>query len=162
MESLEIILSSHSNKFSVEDKKNLAEEKNQYYRQFLKKMSPQDLSQHVKNTLDQIKSKGIKLAIGSSSKNAKLILGQIGLDHYFDAVADGNDISHSKPDPEVYLKASEYLGTPPQYCLVVEDAVSGLEAASAANMDSAAIGDAATYKQAVYNLNSFSDLLLYL
>lgn len=162
MESLEILLSSHSGRFSEKDKKKYAEEKNLCYRAFLQKMSPADLSPEVRTTLDQIRSKGLKLAIGSSSKNAKLILQKLGLENYFDAVTDGNDIARSKPDPEVYLKASACLGIDPSRCLVIEDALSGLEAASAAKMDSAAIGDAAGNRQATYHLSRFSDLLLYL
>jgi len=160
-ESLEIILESYRGELSEENKKKYAKKKNAIYRQLLQQMLPEDLSTEVKNTLDKIRNRGVKLAIGSSSKNAKLILKQIGLDNYFDAVSDGNNITNSKPDPEVFLKASEYLGINPQSCLVVEDAKAGLEAAKAANMDCAAIGDAARYEIAAYKLNSFSDLLLY-
>lgn len=162
MESLDIILESYRGKLSVEEKIKYTEKKNDYYRQSLQKMSPEDLSQEVQDTLNKVKAKGIKVAIGSSSKNAKLILKQIGLEKFFDAISDGNNITHSKPNPEVFLKASVYLGIAPQSCLVVEDAEAGLEAAYAANMDCAAIGDATRYHLATYNLNRFSDLLLYL
>jgi len=162
MESLDIILESYRGKLSVEEKIKYTEKKNDYYRQSLQKMSPEDLSQEVQDTLNKVKAKGIKVAIGSSSKNAKLILKQIGLEKFFDAISDGNNITHSKPNPEVFLKASVYLGIAPQSCLVVEDAKAGLEAAYAANMDCAAIGDATRYHLATYNLNRFSDLLLYL
>ncbi|MGI6678545.1 MAG: beta-phosphoglucomutase [Dehalobacterium sp.] len=159
MESLEALLGSKSDEFSHEAKKKLAEQKNMIYRNLLKKMSPQDLSPEVKKTLDQIKNRGIKIAIGSSSKNAKLILKQIGLENYFDVISDGTNITRSKPDPEVFLKASDYLKIAPEYCLVVEDAIAGVEAALSANMDCAAIGDAANYEKATYKLEHFSDLL---
>lgn len=162
MESLEIMLGARSEEFSQEAKRKFAEEKNDFYRRLLKNMSPKDLQPDVKNTLDQIKAHRIKIAVGSSSKNAKLILKQIGLENFFHAVSDGTNITRSKPDPEVFLKASILLGIEPQYCLVVEDAVSGLEAASAAGMDSAAIGDAVNYSIANFNLNKLSDLLQYL
>lgn len=161
MDSLEIILQQCQDKeFSVDEKKYYADRKNAYYRELLKNMAPEDVSPEVRDTLDQIKARGIKAAIGSSSKNARYILKRIGLEDYFDAVADGNNISRSKPDPEVFLKASELLHIAPGLCLVVEDAQSGLEAASAADMDCAAIGDAAGYGQATYTLKTFSDLLL--
>ncbi len=161
MESLEIILESGAGKeFSPDQKDHYADQKNTYYRELLRNMSPEDLSPEVKHTLDRLKAGGIKIAIGSSSKNAQFILKQIGLENYFDAVSDGNNISRSKPDPEVFLKASEYLGIEPKSCLVVEDAKSGLEAALAANMDCAAIGDGTRYKVATYNLTNISDLLL--
>ena len=90
---------------------------------------------------------GIKLAIGSSSKNAKKILEQIGLGDYFYAVSDGTNITHSKPDPEVFLLAAQYAKAEPERCLVVEDARAGIEAACRAGMDSAGIGDAASYEK---------------
>ena len=161
MESLEILLGSLSKGFPQELKKEFAEKKNSIYRNLLKDMTPQDVNLEVKETMEQIRAKGIRIAIGSSSKNAKLILKQIGLEDYFDAISDGNNITRSKPDPEVFLKASEYLEIEPQLCLVVEDAKAGLEASIAANMDCAAIGDAAKYALANYKLSRFSDLLLY-
>lgn len=161
MESLEILLGSRSGEFSEEDKKKLVERKNKLYRNLLKNMSSQDLRPDIKKNMDLIKAKGIKIAIGSSSKNTKLILMQLGLDNYFDAVSDGTNITRSKPDPEVFLKASDFLGIKPQFCLVVEDSKAGLEAALAANMDCAAIGDAVKYGMATYHLKQFADLLLY-
>ena len=95
----------------------------------------------------------------SSSKNTRFILGQIGLGDYFDKISDGTNITRSKPDPEVFLKAAEYLGLEPKDCLVVEDAVAGIQAAIAAGMDSAAVGDAAKSNLATYRLRSFQDLL---
>lgn len=160
MESLEIILESYGGELSREEKDYYAEKKNGFYRDLLEEMSPDDLSREVKDTMDRIRAKGIRVAVGSSSKNTKFILKQIGLEDYFDAVSDGNNITRSKPDPEVFLRASEYLGIEPRGCLVVEDARSGLEAALSAKMDCAAIGDGTRYNLANYNLNRFSDLLL--
>ena len=156
--SLEIILESYGGNPSEETKQAWAERKNAYYRRYLEQMSPHDLSPEVKNTLDMIRARGLKEAVGSSSKNTKLILKQLGLEHYFDAVSDGTNITRSKPDPEVYLKAAEYLDLAPVFCLVVEDAKSGIEAALSAHMDCAAIGDGTKYGLAMYNLNRFSDL----
>ena len=81
-------------------------------------MSPADLSGEVRETLDALRARGLKLAIGSSSKNTPFILHQIGLEGYFDAVSDGNNITRSKPDPEVFLKAAEFVGMAPADCLV--------------------------------------------
>lgn len=112
----------------------------------------------MKKTLDFLREKGLKLAIGSSSKNAKFILGQLGLGKYFDAISDGTNITHSKPDPEVFVKAAQFLGENPKDCLVVEDAKAGLEAAIAGGMECAAIGDAVSSELATWNLTTFSDL----
>lgn len=158
-ESFEIILEKYNKEMSEEEKESWLTKKNDKYKELLKNMSPADLSEEVKDTLDRLRNKGMKLGIGSSSKNAGFILGQLGLGDYFDGISDGNNISRSKPDPEVFLKAAQYLELEAEDCLVVEDAVAGLEAAAAGNMDSAAIGDATTSDIAKYRLNSFADLL---
>lgn len=159
MESLEIILKANHKELAGEARHYYAERKNNYYRQFLKSLSPSDVSHEVRSVLDWIQSKGFKLAVGSSSKNAKLVLRQIELEHYFDAISDGTNIIRSKPDPEVFLKASEYIEIPPKDCLVVEDAGAGVKAALAADMDCAAIGNAIQCNLATYNLIHFSDLI---
>ena len=143
----------------IRDRAYYAERKNQRYKQLLEELSTQDLSDEIRHTMVSLREHGVKLAIGSSSKNAKLILQRIGLDDFFDAVSDGTNIVHSKPHPEVFLKASDYLGILPQQCLVIEDAMAGVEAALAANMDCAVMGDALGHPQATYRLNHFPDLL---
>lgn len=159
MASLDIILERYDGTLSEEEKLAAAEEKNNTYRELLKEMSPADLSPEVKRTLDALRAKGLLLGIGSSSKNTKFILSQIGLGDYFDKISDGTNITRSKPDPEVFLKGAEYLGLEPKDCLVVEDAKAGIQAALAAGMDAAAIGDATSCGLATYNLSRFSDLL---
>ena len=99
MESLDIILERASRCYTQEEKEQLATRKNESYVRLLEKMSPRDLSDEVKNTLDTLRQRGYKLAIGSSSKNTKKILKQIGLDGYFDAVSHRTNITTSKPDP---------------------------------------------------------------
>ncbi|MDF2843732.1 MAG: beta-phosphoglucomutase [Herbinix sp.] len=159
MESLDIVLEGSGLLLSPEEKQVLAEEKNETYRALLMNMSPADLSDEVKNTLIKLRELGYHLAIGSSSKNAPLILDKIGLGEFFDVISDGNNITKSKPDPEVFLIAAEHLGIEPNGCIVVEDAIAGLEAAKAAGMKAAAIGDAAGSELADWSLNSFQDLL---
>lgn len=159
MKSLEIILERADREYTQEEKAAFAEEKNALYRELLHNMSESDLSEEVENTLHELREKGHRLAIGSSSKNARFILERIGLGTFFDAVSDGNNISNSKPDPEVFVKAAEFLHLPAGKCLVVEDAKAGLEAAAAGGMDSAAIGDAVSSGMGTYDLASFSELL---
>lgn len=160
MDSLEIILEGYRGKaFTREQKLAFAAEKNEMYRACLMRMSPADLPKEVAATLDALRGRGLKLAIGSSSKNAPLILQRIGLGAYFDAVSDGNNILRSKPDPEVFFKAAQMLGLPPVDCLVVEDAEAGIDAAIAGGFDSAAVGAAALCKKASYDLKCFADLL---
>ena len=159
MESFEIILERYEGTMSLEDKVVYTTRKNEAYKELLKNMSPADLSPEVKETLDGLRAKGLKLAIGSSSKNAGFILERLGLDGYFDAVSDGNNITRSKPDPEVFVKAAQLVGEASGDCLVVEDAKAGLEAAIGGGMDCAAMGDAVASGLATYGLTEFSDLL---
>ena len=160
MESLEIVLEGYKGAaLSNEEKAALAEKKNGLYRELLQTMTPDDLSDEVRETLNALRTRGIKLAIGSSSKNTPLILERIGLADFFDAVSDGNNIQRSKPDPQVFAMAAEMLKLKPSQCLVVEDAVSGLQAAAAGGFDSAALGSAAASGKATYSLKSFRKLL---
>lgn len=160
MASLEIILEKYQGPaLSQQDKERLAQQKNDMYRESLKEMSTRDLSDEVRETLDGLRAMGLKLAIGSSSKNTPFILGQIGLKGYFDAVSDGNNITRSKPDPEVFVKAAEMLDIAPEYCLVVEDAVSGAQAGHAGGMKVACLGDAAKNKAGDWNMQSIRELL---
>lgn len=160
MDSLEIILERYTGPaLSGDQKKALAEKKNVHYRESLAQMTPEDLSDDVRQTLNTLRAQGRKLAIGSSSKNTPFILERIGLGSFFDAVSDGNNITRSKPDPEVFLKAAEFLGLSSADCLVVEDAVSGAQAAHAGGFQAACVGDAAQAGAGDYNLNRVSDLL---
>ena len=160
MASLEIILERAEQSYSEAEKEAFAEEKNNTYRELLKSMTPDDLSDEVRETLNELRSRGYLLAIGSSSKNTKFILSRIGLGDFFDAIADGTDITHSKPDPEVFLIAAEKLGLAPADCAVVEDAKAGIQAAKAGGMTALALfGDAAHCGFEDENLASFGDLL---
>lgn len=159
MASFEIILERYDKPMSQEEKEAYTTEKNEIYKELLKNMSPADLSKEVKDTLDGLRAAGAKLAIGSSSKNARFILERLGIGDYFDAISDGNNITKSKPDPEVFVKAAQFVDEAPEKCLVVEDAKAGLEAAIGGGMDCAAIGDAVACGLATYNLTTFADLL---
>lgn len=159
MASLEIILENYPGELSQTEKEELAEQKNEMYKESLKGMSPADLSPEVKDTLETLRRRGYKLAIGSSSKNARFILQQLGLSNFFDAISDGNNITHSKPDPEVFVKAAQMLCIPAEDCLVVEDAVSGAIAGKRGGMKVACVGNASIEKAGDYNLTSFAELL---
>ena len=162
MESLDIILEKANKSYSQDEKEVFANEKNKLYKFLLEEMSEKDLDIKVKSSLDALKIKGYKLAIGSSSKNAKLILKKLGLEDFFDVIVDGNDIKYSKPDKEVFEKVGIKLGLEASDCLVVEDAASGVEAAKNAKMAVAGIGAAAELENLDYVLTSFDNLLEYL
>ena len=129
MESLDIVLGERSKDFTREQKRALAEEKNALYREYLAHLTPADAEPLARETLTELRRRGIKLAVASSSRNAPLIIEKLGFTTLLDAVIDGSMISRSKPDPEVFLKAAAALALPPARCAVVEDAQSGIEAA---------------------------------
>ena len=159
MASLEIILERADRAFSQEEKEALAEKKNGLYVELLDEMSAKDLSPEVKETLDTLRERGMLLAIGSSSKNTKKILFKLGLSDFFDAISDGTNITRSKPNPEVFLKAAEMLHVLPDSALVVEDASAGIEAAATGGFQSAGLGEAAAHPGVTYPMERFSDLL---
>ena len=159
MDSLEVILEGYPRIMPADDKQYWADRKNALYIQNLQNLSPDDIYPDFPPTLDHIQRQGIRTAIGSSSQNARFILARLGLANAFDTVVDGTDISRAKPDPEVFLKAAQLLGVAPRRCLVVEDSQSGLQAAIAAHMDCAAVGDGINYGIATYNLDTIADLL---
>jgi beta-phosphoglucomutase len=144
MESLEIILSYSDKSYSGSEKLLLAEQKNTIYRDLLNNLSTNDILPGVRELILGLKGRGIKVAIGSSSKNTPFILEKIGMATSFEAIADGNSITNSKPDPEVFLLAAEKLGVQPEECIVMEDAEAGIEAAIAAGMKAVGIGSASS------------------
>lgn len=159
MASLEIVLEKSAREFSAEEKEELAERKNNRYRRLLQSLTPDAVAAEVRETLSELKSLGRKLAVGSSSKNTKLILSLTDLDHFFDAVSDGTNITRSKPDPEVFLKAADFIGLKPEDCAVVEDAVAGIDAAIAGGFTSIGIAGAAAYNKTEIKIYSFKDIL---
>ena len=150
MESLAIILEKAVKKYSEEEKQAMAARKNGYYVELIGSLTENDILPGALDTLNMLKEKGIKVAIGSSSRNTPIILRQIGLSDAFDAVADGNAIKNSKPDPEVFLLAAKLLKLDPANCLVVEDADAGIEAALAGGMRALGVGSAAANPTATY------------
>lgn len=141
LESLDILLSIGGIEIeSAEERNRIANIKNDWYRDYILKMTPNDILPGVKNFLIDLKNTNYKIAIGSSSKNANTILERIGFDSFFDAVVDGLQISKSKPDPEVFLKAAAKLNIHPENCIVFEDAAAGIEAAKRAGMLAIGVG----------------------
>ena len=158
-ESLEIILERAAAVYSPEEKAALMEKKNNIYRELLKNMGPGDVTEEVRSTLRELKERGYGLAIGSSSKNTRFILERTALTDAFDGISDGNMISRSKPDPEVFIKAAGILGLKNEECLVIEDAISGINAANAAGFHSVGIGPAAECDEAEFKISFFPEIL---
>ena len=158
MASLEVVLEKSDREFSDKEKSALAEEKNDIYVKSLSALSRADVLPGVFEFIDYIKSKGIKAAVGSASKNTPLILEKTGLADKFDAVRCGLDTTRSKPDPEVFLIAAQKLGIDPCGCAVIEDSAAGIEAAKAGGMYAVAVGAAEHDPKADISIGSLESL----
>lgn len=140
MRSLEIILELGGVTLSEHEKENLANRKNSWFVDYVERMAPEEIFPGVKPLLQQLRAKGYKVALASSSKNAKTVIQLLQIQNEFDAVVDGTMITHSKPHPEIFLLAAKKLDIDPADCLVFEDAEAGVEAALAAGMKCVGIG----------------------
>lgn len=158
-ESLEIILERADRDFSEEEKIRLTEEKNEIYRQLLNNLSPEDIEPGYAEVSAYLAEHGIHTAVASSSRNTRTILQKIGLIDDFDGIVDGTMIRHSKPDPEVFLRAAGLLQMDPACCLVVEDALAGVEAGKAAGMMTAGIKDASGSEYTDYPVASLQEII---
>lgn len=156
--SLEILLEIGGIELDDERKEQLAAQKNENYVSYIRKMKPDEILPGVEDFLGELKKNGILIALGSASKNAPLILKQIGLTHLFDAIIDGNSVSKAKPDPEVFLKGAEALNVEPTDCVVFEDAQAGIEAARNAGMHVIGIGHPDNLKNADFVMPGFEDM----
>ena len=140
--SLEILLSLGSKTYSEAEKQAFATEKNDLYVSYIEKMDAGEILPGAADFLAHLKARHIKIALGSASKNSPLILVQTGLNQYFDAVVDGNDVSKAKPDPEVFLLGAKRLNLAPAQCVVFEDALAGVQAGKNGGMYVVGIGTA--------------------
>jgi beta-phosphoglucomutase len=158
MESLDLILSWGNVTLTESEKLDWATKKNNWYLELIQNMTPKEILPGVKDFLDALKEEGIAIALGSASKNSKLILNKIDLLHYFDAIIDGNNITKGKPDPQVFLMGAEATYAKPNECVVFEDAQAGIQAAISGGMYAVGIGDRKVLTQADCVIKSFEDL----
>lgn len=142
MRSLELLLGfgGMTDRFSEEEMYAMAEKKNRVYVEYVKKLKQEELLPGVKELLKRMKDSGIKIALGSASKNAEMILEGLRITKYFDAIVDGTMVTKAKPDPEVFLLGAEILGLPAEKCVVFEDSTAGIQAAKRAGMGAVGIG----------------------
>jgi beta-phosphoglucomutase len=158
MDCMEIVLEKMPGRYSSAEKEALAEKKNATYRAMLSQLSPDNCFEGAKQLLYDLKKIGVKIAIGSSSRNAPLILQKIGLSELFDVIADGNQITKSKPNPEVFLLAARRMGFLPEDCVVIADADAGIDAALAAGCKAVGVGFASNNPNAHLRVRSIKDI----
>ncbi len=140
--SLEILLQAAPRAYPEAEKEALAARKNDYYREQIEHLGPQDLLPGARAAIEAVRQAGLKVALASASRNAGLLLERLGIAGLFDAIVDANRISRSKPDPEIFLAAASALGVAPDECIGVEDAAAGIASIHAAGMAAVGIGQA--------------------
>ncbi len=143
MDSLDIVLERAKKTYTQQEKHALADRKNHTYQELLLHLSSSDVLPGVGTLLTDLKDRHIQVAVASSSRNARRILEQVGLSCSFQVVVDGNEVAKSKPAPDIFLLAAKRLGVAPRDCLVIEDAVAGIQAARQAGMPVLGIGQTA-------------------
>ncbi|MGE5631109.1 MAG: beta-phosphoglucomutase [Caulobacteraceae bacterium] len=158
MASLEILLEVGGLSFDEKTKLALAAKKNGWYIEYISAMKEDEILPGVKIFLDKVRTAGVKIALGSASKNALTILTNLKLTKLFDAIIDGNKVSKAKPDPEVFLLAAQELGIEPQYCVVFEDAKAGVEAAKMAGMKCIGAGTNSELSGADFTIQGFENI----
>jgi beta-phosphoglucomutase len=126
--------------FPEEKIQEMMERKNNYYLEFIREISPRDLLPGARELLEEIRSAGLKSALGSASKNAGEVLDRLGIRYLLDAVSDGYSVQRQKPAPDLFLHAAGQIGLSPAMCVVVEDAAAGVEAALAGGFRTIGIG----------------------
>ena len=148
MDSLDIILALGGVTLDTATKEELADKKNAWFLEFVNQMTPAEILPGAKELLIDLRKQGIKIALGSSSKNAPLVLRLLNIEKLFDVIVDGTMVKNSKPDPEIFLLGAKLLALPPSTCVVFEDAEAGVEAALAAGMKCVGIGSTAQLHKA--------------
>lgn len=154
--SMKHILSLGNIEKTDEEIKSYTKRKNAIYVDIISSMTPKDILPGVLKLIDTLKANGVGIAIGSASKNTPTILKCVGLDKVFKVIVDGNQITHSKPDPEVFLKGAEQLGVAPENCVVIEDAKSGVKAAKRGGMKCIGVGNPEILKAADIVVNDLT------
>ncbi|MDA3949584.1 MAG: beta-phosphoglucomutase [Spirochaeta sp.] len=158
MASLQVILDHNGIDLPEEKKVELATRKNEDYRAFLAGIDDTALVDGALDFIRALRTRGVKIGLGSSSKNAMMVLEKLGIDSLFDEIVTGKDISRSKPDPEIFVKGAQRLGVEPAETYVFEDAVSGVDAAQAGGMVAVGFGPSEGLDHADVRVMRFADL----
>ena len=155
-DSLNIILDLANVTINLEVFNHYLIQKNNDYLILIQSISPNDILPGILEALTFLKERGIKIGLGSASKNAKIILQKLQLMDYFEVIIDGNMVIKGKPDPEVFLKGSTALNVPNDRCIVFEDAFAGIIAAKKAGMTAIALGDKKFFSNADFCFSNFT------
>jgi beta-phosphoglucomutase len=155
--SFEIILEIGGVTLSEQKKEELATKKNRWFVEYIEAIKPEEVFTGVPQMLRQLRKQNYKVALASSSKNAEMVLRLLQISNLFDVMVDGTMITHSKPDPEIFLLAAKKLNIDPKDCVVFEDAEAGVEAALAAGMKCVGVGSAEQLGKANFIVTKTAD-----
>ncbi|MGP4060383.1 beta-phosphoglucomutase [Halobacillus sp. H74] len=141
-ESLRVILDhgGKEDKFSKSEMEKLASQKNEYYKEMIQELTPEDVLPGIMELITEIKNENIPLGVASASKNAPTVLRALEMDHLFEYCADASRMKRSKPDPEIFLTVCEALEARPEHSIGIEDARVGIEAIKKAGMYAVGVG----------------------
>ncbi len=158
--SFEIILEKNNatDKFTAEEKEDLANKKNDYYKEMIEQLTPDDILPGIVPFITEARNSGVKCAVASISKNASRVLELLEISDLFDYIADAALVKKPKPDPEIFLTCDNALGFDPAECVGVEDAQAGIESIHAAGMLSVGINVTVTSIMPDIVLKSTSEL----
>ena len=158
MESLEIILERAEREYTHPEKEAFCKRKNGFFKELITTLTPNDWLAGSIALLGDLQSESVKLALCSSSKNARRILDKLEGSDFFDVIVDGNEITRTKPDPQIFLLASERLTVEPADCIVFEDAESGIEAAKRTKMRCVGVGNSDRLKDADITVENLGEI----
>ncbi|GAB6098618.1 beta-phosphoglucomutase [Halanaerocella petrolearia] len=156
--SLELLLGDEIDNYTEEEFQEMMDRKNNYYQEYLTDMSEDDLLPGARELLDEIKERGLKVAIASASRNAKTVLKGLGITDEFDTISDGYSVENAKPAPDIFLHTAKKLDVKPVESVVLEDAESGIAAALAANMVAVGVGPQDRVGQGDYRYDNTADV----
>lgn len=160
MECLDLLLEANDRKVTSEERKELAERKNNYYREYLKNISEDNLLEGIEEILNSLQKKGYKLAIASASKNTSIVVEKLDIKDMFDTISDGYSVKNSKPAPDLFLHTAKKLKLESEECVVFEDAEAGVDAAIAAKMIAIGVGPEQRVGHAHYRFETVQDIEL--
>ncbi|HOC21156.1 MAG TPA: beta-phosphoglucomutase [Anaerolineae bacterium] len=158
--SLEILLGEHVARYTEEQIQEMMARKNAYYIAMLDSITPADFLPGARELLHAIKAHGLKIAIGSASRNTMTVLMRLGIPDFFDGISDGYCVVRAKPAPDVFVYAAGLVGVPVTQCAVIEDAESGVEAALTAGMMAVGIGPVERVGRAHFRYTTTADVNL--
>ena len=158
--SFEIILEKNNatDKYTPEEKETLANKKNDYYKEMIEQLTPDDILDGIVPFITEARNNGIKCAVASISKNAPRVLELLKISDLFDYIADAALVKQPKPHPEIFLTCAEALGFEPSECIGIEDAQAGIESIHDAGMLSVGINVTVTSVKPDVVLKSTAEL----